>query len=206
MSPKYARRCQGEKYQWIMRSDIQSMNASILWLNGAAGGGKSAIAQSLAERCAEEHLLLASFFFSRSDPSRNHSGHLIATIVYQIYQVVPPPAQEAIQRAIEQDPLIWSRDIFTQFRILIVDTLAHLVQSWFFQSLQVARMIIIDGLDECLDWLMQQRILELILKALTEWHLPFLFLVASRPEPEIKAVFESPQMAGICLNIHLDMH
>ncbi|KAF5314953.1 hypothetical protein D9619_007617 [Psilocybe cf. subviscida] len=193
-----------KSYRWIMRSDTQSMNASILWLSGAAGGGKSAIAQSIAEQCSEENLLLASFFFSRSDPSRNHSGHFIGTIVYQIYRVVPQPAQELIRCAIEQDPLIWSRDIFTQFRILIVNPLAYLVHSGFFQDLQIPRVIIIDGLDECIDRMMQRKILELVLKSLTEWRLPFLFFIASRPEPEIKAVFERPKMAAILLSILLD--
>ncbi|KAF5330488.1 hypothetical protein D9619_005185 [Psilocybe cf. subviscida] len=193
-----------KSYRWIMRRDTQSMDASILWLNGAAGGGKSAIAQSITEQCYEENLLLASFFFSRSDPSRNHSSHLIGTIVYQIYQVVPPPSQELIRCAIEQDPLIWSTDIFTQFRILIVDPLACLVHSGFFQDIQTPRVIIIDGLDECIDRMMQRKILELVLKALYEWHLPFLFFIASRPEPEINAMFEHPKMAEIVLSISLD--
>ncbi|KAF5315021.1 hypothetical protein D9619_007605 [Psilocybe cf. subviscida] len=191
-------------YRWIMRSDTQSMNASILWLNGAAGGGKSAIAQSLAERCYEDNLLLASFFFSRSDPSRNHAKHLIATIVYQIYQVMPPHTQELIHRAIEQDPLIWSRDIFTQFRVLIVDPISQLKVSGYFQDIHAPRVIIIDGLDECVDRMIQRKILEVILKAFCDWHLPFLFFISSRPEPEIKAVFERPQMLSIAFSIPLN--
>ncbi|KAF5329419.1 hypothetical protein D9619_009492 [Psilocybe cf. subviscida] len=191
-------------YRWIIRSDAQSQNASVLWLNGAAGGGKSAIAQSLTEHCSEDNLLLASFFFSRSDPSRSHAKHLIATMVYQIYQVMPPQAQELIHRAIEQDPLIWSRDIFTQFRVLIVDPTSQLRESGYFQNIHVPRVIIIDGLDECIDRMMQRKILEVILKAVFDWHLPFLFFISSRPEPEITAVFERPQMLSILLSISID--
>lgn len=52
--------------------------------------------------------------------------------------------------------------------------------------------------------MMQRKILELIFKALDDWHLPFLFFVSSRPEPEIKAVFGRPLMASALFNIHLD--
>lgn len=45
----------------------------IHWLYGPAGAGKSAIAQTFAERCAEIDAFLASFFFSRSDPKRNNA-------------------------------------------------------------------------------------------------------------------------------------
>lgn len=189
-------------YRWIMQKDPHSTKASILWLNGAAGGGKTAIAQSLAERCYDENLLLASFFFSRSDPLRSHAKRLIATIAYQICQVVPPPMQETLFRAIERDPLIWSRDLFTQFRVLVVNPLSAL--SGHFEDIEAPRLIVIDGLDECVDRAMQRKILELIFRALNEWRVPFLFLVASRPEADIKVVFDRPLLAAILHSISLN--
>lgn len=186
-----------------MRTDPQSANASILWLNGPAGAGKSAIAQSIAEQCYEEKVLLGSFFFSVSDPSRNHAEHLVATMVYQIYQIVPPHAQDLILQAVQQDPLIWSKDIFTQFHVLIVTALHDTIQSGFFDNPSARRVLIIDGLDECIEHAMQQRVLELMLKAVHEWHLPFLFFVASRPEPDIQSLFERPLMASVLHNMSL---
>ncbi|PPQ75498.1 hypothetical protein CVT25_012039, partial [Psilocybe cyanescens] len=50
----------------------------VLWLYGPAGAGKSAIAQTFAELCAEKNFLLASFFFSRSDSRRNNDKALVA--------------------------------------------------------------------------------------------------------------------------------
>ena len=68
--------------KWIKwEGDIKSF---IMWVYGPAGAGKSAIAQTIAEMCEEEMILLASFFFSRVDPSRNNVSRLIATIAYQI--------------------------------------------------------------------------------------------------------------------------
>ena len=55
----------------------------LLWLHGPAGAGKSAIAQTVAEICAERGQLAASFFFSRSSPDRNALKHLFPTIAVQ---------------------------------------------------------------------------------------------------------------------------
>lgn len=187
-----------------MRTDPISADAPILWLNGPAGSGKSAIAQSIAEQCYEEKLLLASFFFSRSDPLRNHAKNLVATLVYQIYQIVPPYTQDLILRVIQQDPLIWSRDIFTQFHTLVANALCDLIHSRFFHGLHAPRVVIIDGLDECIDRMMQTKVLELILKAVNEWRLPFHFFIASRTEPNIQVFFEHPAMFSIYHNISLE--
>ncbi len=72
---------------WILGKE--SMNSLIMWLNGAAGAGKSAIAQTIAELCYEAGILLASFFFSRSDPHRNNTTLLVPTLAYQISTLIP---------------------------------------------------------------------------------------------------------------------
>ena len=87
--------------QWIFGSDDR--DALILWLYGPAGAGKSAIMQSIAEKCATLNMLLASFFFSRSDATRNHPGMLIATIAAQIATIIPQTST-AIDCAIVRDP------------------------------------------------------------------------------------------------------
>jgi len=71
---------------WIRSSDIDDcdVNAVIMWIYGKSGAGKSAIAQTIADCCDVQRLLLASFFFSRLDPSRNNPKSLITTIAYQI--------------------------------------------------------------------------------------------------------------------------
>ena len=61
----------------------------IMWLYGAAGAGKSAIAQTIAELCEEYKILLASFFFFRADSLRSNSKQLVATIAHQIATVIP---------------------------------------------------------------------------------------------------------------------
>src|SRR4051812_31166505 len=65
--------------RWIVLGTDKDEQAGkqFMWLNGAAGCGKSAIAQSTVESCIEHGLPLASFFFSKSDSTRNHAGSLI---------------------------------------------------------------------------------------------------------------------------------
>jgi len=76
----------------------------IMWLYGPAGAGKSAIAQTIAERCYAQRCLLASFFFSRSDPKWNNDKSLAASLAYQIALNIPQ-SRTLIERAVENDPV-----------------------------------------------------------------------------------------------------
>ncbi|KAF9077459.1 hypothetical protein BDP27DRAFT_1179511, partial [Rhodocollybia butyracea] len=65
-------------------------NDAIIWLYGPAGAGKSAIAQTFAEACARNGtLLVGSFFFWRTDTSRNNPQMLFTTIAYQMAMSIP---------------------------------------------------------------------------------------------------------------------
>jgi hypothetical protein len=95
-------------------------NPPILWLYGAAGSGKSCIARSIAEWCETRNLLLASFFFLRSDATRNSARRLIPTIAYNITQT-SPLSRSSISLAIESDPHIFSKTIGVQLSHLVLD-------------------------------------------------------------------------------------
>jgi hypothetical protein len=84
-----------------------------MWVYVPAGSGKSAIAQTIAEMCEQEMILLASFFLSRNDPSRSTANPLIATIAYQITLNLPD-VRNAVLEAIERDPLIFSKSLAVQ--------------------------------------------------------------------------------------------
>ncbi|KIM39364.1 hypothetical protein M413DRAFT_38085, partial [Hebeloma cylindrosporum] len=110
---------------WILGSAEEECKTMILWLHGAAGAGKSAIAQTIAERCHTLNLLLASFFFSRSDPSRSHAKHLITTIAYQVATNLPS-TRALIAAAMEKDPLLVERSLETQILTLLIEPLQNL--------------------------------------------------------------------------------
>ena len=137
----------------------EGLDAFIMWVYGPAGSGKSAIAQTIAEMCEDKMILLASFFFSRNDPSRSNVKPLIATIAYQITLNLPH-VREGILGAIERDPLIFSKSLAVQFKSLIVAPLQPLVEAGFFKEPTSHHLVIIDGLDECSDPKVQQNIVE----------------------------------------------
>jgi len=174
--------------RWIKWGE--DLDAFIMWVYGPAGAGKSAIAQTIAEMCEDKMILLASFFFSRNDPSCSTVKPLIATIAYQIMFNLPE-VRDAILGAITHDPLIFSKSLEIQVKSLIVGPLQPLAQGGFFNNPTSRRLVIINGLDECSNPKVQQNILEVLANAQRQYGLPLIFLFASRPEQHISLAFNT---------------
>ncbi|KIM46821.1 hypothetical protein M413DRAFT_440395 [Hebeloma cylindrosporum] len=188
--------------KWIKREE--NLDAFIMWMYGPAGAGKSAIAQTIAEMCEEEMLLLASFSFSRNDPSRSTVKPLIATIAYQI-MVNIPDLRDAILGAIDRDPLIFSKFLAVQVKALIVAPLQQLAEAGLFKEPTCPRLIIIDGLDECFDPKVQQNIMDVLAKAKRQHQLPLIFLISSRPEKHISLAFSTgPVLPSVTTRMALE--
>ena len=147
---------------------------------GPAGAGKSAITQTIAELC--EGLLGASFFFSCTAEGRSDSSRLIATITWQLIQVIPE-IREIILDLLERDPTLLTRTQAAQTKNLIVDPLNAVPKEILGDR---PRLIIIDGLDECFPPESQQEILKLIADSVHQLFIPLYFLIASRPHPDIR--------------------
>ena len=173
----------------------------ILWLSGSAGTGKSAIAQTVSERCKRNDRLAATFFFLRPSSERNTSDRLVATLAYQIALSVPG-AKEFIANAVEDDPAIFSKDINSQLFQLIIRPLTLAAQGW--DSSQQS-LVIIDGLDECIDERQQTDILSAICSAFVTHELPLRFLICSRPEHNIQMRFERPDLQSATARLVVDM-
>jgi len=157
-------------------------DAFMLWLYGPAGAGKTAIARTIAELCAKGGLLLASFLFFRSDAKRNTMLPLVPTIAYRVACDIPG-ARELINTVIEADPLILSSSLEAQFTKLLLEPLRLLADRGY---RHFPKLIIIDGLDECLDKDAQINLIRLLSSSEVRCQLPLKFLIASRPEPHIK--------------------
>ncbi|KAJ6601968.1 hypothetical protein DFH09DRAFT_887091, partial [Mycena vulgaris] len=74
----------------------------VMWLNGSAGIGKSAIAQMFAGECQTQGRLGASFFFKRGHHKRRTWDGLFTTIAYQLVTAIPG-ISIPIQQAVEAD-------------------------------------------------------------------------------------------------------
>ncbi|TFK35835.1 hypothetical protein BDQ12DRAFT_564124, partial [Crucibulum laeve] len=116
----------------------------VLWLNGPAGSGKSAIAQTIAELYNQQ--ICASFFFLRGGGQRSRIQLLIPTLVHQI-TLSMPITKEIIQNVLEQEPYIYHQQ-----------ALQHQLEKLLINPVRAARkgfikkkksLIIIDALDEC---------------------------------------------------------
>ncbi|KAF9261218.1 hypothetical protein L218DRAFT_838859, partial [Marasmius fiardii PR-910] len=166
-----------------------SKESRVYWVNGAAGVGKSAIAQALSEKYILTGQLAATFFFSRNDATRSKLDPFVATIAYQLAtsnNALKPLMSPIIDNIICTSPEILHKSVEMQFQTLIMKPSAQLgSQSW----CELPRLIIVDGVDECIEVQSQKRLLEMI-QAVAP-NLPLKFLIFSRPEPHIFSIFHN---------------
>ncbi|KAF9261217.1 hypothetical protein L218DRAFT_1047194, partial [Marasmius fiardii PR-910] len=158
----------------------------VYWVYGAAGVGKSAIAQALSEKYIRSGQLAAAFFFSRNDTARDKLDPFFATIAFQLAtsKALKPLIAPLINHIICSMPEIFHKTWEMQFQTLITETSAQVdPRVW----PRLPRLIIIDGVDECIDVKSQKRLLQMI-QTITPT-LPLDFLIFSRPEPHISYIF-----------------
>ena len=180
--------------------------ALILWLYGPAGAGKSAIAQTIAELLDEAGLLAAAFFFSRNAARRDNKTPLVATLVYQLVKSIPEIHAHVLE-AVERDPALFSCSIQAQLQALIIKPLNAVANDETLAPslLSRPRLIILDGLDECRTTSAQTHILNELSAAAKHLRIPLCFLIASRPEQNIRQAFNDQNCLGsLSFSIALD--
>ncbi|KDR78638.1 hypothetical protein GALMADRAFT_244098 [Galerina marginata CBS 339.88] len=162
----------------------------IKWLHGAAGGGKTVILKTVAEILDDQKLLLGDFFFRRTVAGRNNAQQLFATIAYQVCMNIPA-SRPYIEAAVKRNPLIFnqSQSMQAQADELIITPLLQLSLAEGLPA-DCARVIIIDGLDECHDADTQREVLTVLEKTIRKLPPSFAILVASRPEHHIREMFD----------------
>ncbi|KAJ2929822.1 hypothetical protein H1R20_g7265, partial [Candolleomyces eurysporus] len=174
----------------------------LLCMTGAAGSGKSALQQTIAETCGKKKSLGSSFFFSAVDPSRNTVDPVVPTIAYQLGRG-NPAVRQLIKAAVEEDPLIFSQSLQDQITTLIVKPFEHL-DSIGSDPSTFPYAILIDGLDECRGEDCQAELLTAIRKCLLDDRLPFRIFIASRPEWAIRTALEpGGQLQQVAYHIQL---
>lgn len=174
----------------------------ILWLNGAAGAGKSAIGRSIVEFCLAQNIPIARFFFFRTDPTRNNVTLLVATIVHQIIQQLPDLKAIIIPR-IQNKPLVFTETLHTQLEYLIFEPLRELAHVTLSQAVLV---LLFDGVDECTDVDDQVSLIRTISKFIGSTGFPVIAFFGSRPEPQITSAFRSEAISKRLLQLPLDDH
>ncbi|KAK7060939.1 hypothetical protein VNI00_000672 [Paramarasmius palmivorus] len=164
--------------KWICDRE-QTRRTRIYWIHGPAGVGKSAIAQKVSED--HDGQLVAVWFFSRNDSTRDKLDRFAATIAYQCCKSESlKDVRPFIIEAIRSDPNIFQTSFENQFRKLILEPFSKV------HGDRTPSLIVIDGLDECLDFSSQGRLLRMVDDAIAFFTPnPFIFLLCNRPDPHI---------------------
>ena len=178
-----------------------SRTSSVLWFNGPAGVGKTAIAQSLCKQCAAAQWLAGSFFFSRLAPRRSNAEFLFPTISYGL-TLAFPDVGKIIDSVVVNDPSIATKALEIQLQKLILEPLQQVSD----KSKQPI-VIIIDGLDECEGENVQSNVLRLLGSVFQRPSVGrcdrICFIVTSRPEPWIHDEFAIEPLTSITRQIFL---
>ncbi|KAF9444414.1 hypothetical protein P691DRAFT_796556 [Macrolepiota fuliginosa MF-IS2] len=201
----YAPRCQpGTREQYI--EDILSWGAPtvgaddplpLFWMKGLAGVGKSAIAQTCAEKLKDLGRLGATFFFAAK--VRDNAEQFFPTIAYQLSTEFPD-YHDLLDQRIRRDRTILKKTMAVQFKILIAEPFQELEKTE--RGIGRRMVIIIDGLDECKKVDDQSRIIKIIAAA-RDSATPFRWAFFSRPEPHIEASFTSDDVAQVTCKAEL---
>ena len=158
--------------------DLQKSQSCVFWLNGLAGTGKSAIAQTVAERVFAEGSLGASFFCSRGVEDRSNLQLIFPTLAFQLAQKYPHFRSKLVP-LLRSNADIVHESLQDQMQKLLVKPL---------QSADISTVIVIDALDECRDEKPESAIL-LVLGRLVSMIPKVKFFVTSRPEGHILSGF-----------------
>jgi hypothetical protein len=130
----------------------------------------------------------------------------VATLVYQLVKSIPEIRAHVLE-AVEQDPALFSCSIDTQIQALIVKPLNAAANEETLAPILLSRprLIILDGLDECSTTSAQTQILNALSTATKHLHIPLFFLIASRPEQDIRQSFNDQNGLGsLSFSIALD--
>ncbi|KAF7977376.1 hypothetical protein HWV62_3981 [Athelia sp. TMB] len=157
-------------------------------LSGSAGRGKSVVSKSVADSCASDKTLAASFFFLRRAGKRGIFRHFITTLAFQLSTFIPE-IKDLVARALREDPSIPTQTLADQLQKLIFGPLAALsaekVSGRIF-------LIVVDALDECHEKETVKEFVGILTSACSSRRLPLRWLFTSRWEEHIRQTFLNP--------------
>lgn len=155
----------------------------LFWISGLGGTGKTTIACSVAEMCEELQILAGTFFCSRHDSECSDPGLIFLTLCRQLCHR-RAKFREKVEAILKEKPDIVNCGPYRQFEELFVRPLEDLGKD--FHRL----VIVLDALDECKDEGATSTILSVIAKYAQRISPFLLFVITSRPEERITAIFD----------------
>lgn len=188
--------------RWVNSKSSLLKKSRILWLYGYVGCGKSAIAQAIALKFADNERLAASFFFFRGSGDRSKTTRFAATIASQVAAAIPstaPLIHDALRA--EEGLLQPTVPLTIQFQRLVY---GPIVKATKWDLLRKPFLIVLDGLDECHD---KEEISAFIEHSVGFFeknpHIPLRLFISSRVEEHIRTrLYGSSQVRMMNLVSH----
>ena len=168
----------------------------ICWVNAAAGFGKSAIARTIAEWCAEQGILGSSYFFLRGFGDRSKIASLVPTLAYHLFQSFPS-TKPFIEEQLKEEPNILRQPAAYQFQKLLVDSFRRANKVFKLP----AAAIIIDALDECDDRVLMAEFVETVIAKGKSW--PFRILFTGRIDEHLRQIFQTKAARSVTYSLSL---
>ena len=189
-----------EKIKKWAKGETKALKEPICWVNAAAGYGKSAIARTIAEWCAEQGILGSSYFFLRGLGDRSKIASLVPTLAYHLSGFFPS-TKPFIEEQLKEEHNILRQPTAYQFEKLLVDPFRR-ANIMFPQLKLPAAVIIIDALDECDDRVLMAGFVEAAIDAGKSW--PFRILFTGRIDEHLRQIFqtEAAQSVTYSLSLH----
>ena len=198
-----------EKIKKWTKEETGAPKEPICWVNAAAGFGKSAIARTIAEWCAEQGILGSSYFFLRGSGNRSKIASLVPTLAYHLSRSVPS-TKPFIEEKLKDEPNILRQPAAYQFQKLLVDPF-RLSNKSFLPPEIPAVVVIIDALDECDDRVLMAGFVEAAIAAGKSW--PFRILFTGRIDEHLRQIFQTEAAHSVTYSLslhdfvaHYDIH
>ncbi|KAF9475975.1 hypothetical protein BDN70DRAFT_935414 [Pholiota conissans] len=158
-----------------------SHQSTLVWIAGEAGVGKSAVMKSFSEQLGSAGKAIGHCFLSKLNPSLNTLESLVPMLAFQLILAIPE-TRFGVLSIISRCPWVFDMSLEVQLKTLFVAPLQYLPQTDLGPRKQF--MVLVDGLDECLDKNEQVKFIRL-LETMRSQNLPVTFVISSRPEPHI---------------------
>ncbi|KAI0071490.1 hypothetical protein K474DRAFT_1606847 [Panus rudis PR-1116 ss-1] len=180
---------------WCNGHDQDSL--PVFWLQGPPGIGKTAISKSVASYAQQRGVLAANFFFSIRIGSGCSDGKLLfPTMAHQLVSF-HPSLQASISATLREDIELPQRSIDIQFRRLFQQPLLFYIQQSLIDQVPCTPLVIVlDGLDECIDHDLMKNIIRNLVAAAPQLHPTVKLFLASRPEYYITSILRNYLQTG----------
>ncbi|KAJ1569961.1 hypothetical protein HK096_008364 [Nowakowskiella sp. JEL0078] len=195
------RKCLPTTRRWLLQ-EIHlwyETESQILWIEGAAGTGKSSISAMTRDYLLSSGVKIAFFFFKSSEIRRNTALRFLFTLASQLVKIFPTFSSN-IQTLIKENQAI----LTTQNPTVLFLKLIQLPLSNIPENEMKPVVVILDAIDECGSVNSPQR--KDVLDMIRRWgRLPLniKLMMTSRPEADIKDTISELSSSVTSISLHL---